>query len=288
MDWLDIYSLGNSTRLIRKFLIDIASMETDISFTGLYITRKLESFENAIEVMDAFPETFSSIKRNIAHIDKETYLTLEHLEKDALLIEQISLINLKLQMSRPPTPTSFLKGLAKSVMYVRIFSTIETKRLFGEESISIERTIVNCDKLISTLKIAEEIVRHKATLDNDVFKPSRVKESVVIEMIDSAAQQVENSRSLNYETRVLINEYLAEIKAEAQSKAPKWQNIIGSLMIVAAMTSSLADAPGAAQTLQALIRYIVGTSVMKPEPPYLPAPTDQKTEGLDFFSGIQT
>jgi hypothetical protein len=287
MDWLDVYSLGNSTRLIRKFLIDIASMEADIALTGLFITRKLESFENAIAVMDEFPETFTSIKRNIAHIDRETHLTLEHLEKDALLIEQISLINLKLQMSRTPTPTSFLKGFARSFMYVRLFSPAAT-RLFGEESISIERTIVNCDKLISTLKIAEEIVRHRATLDNEIFKPSRVKESVVIEMIDNASQQIENSRSLNYETRVLINEYLAEIKAEAQSKAPKWQNIIGSLMIVAAMTSSLADAPGAAQTLQALIRYIVGTSVIKPEVPYLPAPTEQKTEDLDFFSGIPT
>ncbi|WP_434572236.1 hypothetical protein J3P88_25065 [Pseudomonas sp. Z3-6] len=287
MDWLDIYSLGNSTRLIRKFLIDMASMEADIALTGLFITRKLESFENAIAVMDEFPEKFTSIKRNIAHIDRETHLTLEHLEKDALLIEQISLINLKLQMSRPPTPTSFLKGFARSFTYVRLFSPAAT-RLFGEESISIERTIVNCDKLISTLKIAEEIVHHRATLDNEIFKPSRLKESVVIEMIDNASQLIENSRSLNYETRVLINEHLAEIKAEAQSKAPKWQNIIGSLMIVAAMTSSLADAPGAAQTLQALIRYIVGTSVIKPEVPYLPAPTEQKTEDLDFFSGIPT
>ena len=288
MDWIDIYSLGNSTRLIRKFLIDIASMSTDIAFTGLYITRRLEEFEKAITAMDEFPETFGSIKRNIAHIDKETYLTLEHLEKDALLIEQISLINLKLQMSRTPTPTSFFKGLAQSIMHTRFFSITESKRLFGEESISIERTIVNCDKLISTLKIAEEIVRHKATLDDDVFKPSRVKESIVVEMIDSASQQIEDSRSLNYETKILIKEYLIEIKAEAQSKAPRWQNIIGSIMIVAAMTSSLADAPGAAQTLQALIRYIIGTSVIKPDQPYLPAPTDEKTEGLDFFSGIRT
>ena len=288
MDWIVLYSLGKGTRLIRKFLIDIASMENDIAFSGLYITRKLEEFENVTAAMDEFPETFSSIKRNIAHIDKETYLTLEHLEKDALLVEQISLINLKLQMSRAPMPSSFLKGLAKSLMHARIFSSTETKRLFGEESISLERTIVNCDKLISTLKIAEEIVRHRAALDDDVFKPSRVKESVVVDMIDSASQQIENSRSLNYETRALINEYLAEVKAEAQSKVPKWQNIVGSLMIVAAMTSSLADAPGAAQTLQALIRYIIGISVIQPEQPHLPAPTDDKTEDLDFFSGIRT
>ncbi|MFQ6348046.1 hypothetical protein ACQRBV_12765 [Pseudomonas sp. R11F] len=288
MDWLDIYSLGSSTKLIRKFLIDIASMETDIALTGLHITRNLETFENTTAAMDEFPETFTSIKRNIAHIDKETYLTLEHLEKEALLVEQISLINLKLQMSRTPTPTSFLKGFVKSFMNVRIFFPSETIRLFGEESISIERTIINCDKLISTLKIAEEIVRHRATIDDDVFKPSRVKESVVVEMIDNASKQVEKSRSLDYETRALIGEYLTEIKAEAQSKTPKWQNIIGSLMIVAAMTSGLADAPGAAQTLQALIRYIVETSVIKPEPHYLPTPTDQKTEDLDFFSGIPT
>lgn len=288
MDWIDIYTLGKNTKIIRKFLITVASMETDIAFTGLYITRRLEEFEAAVAVMDEFPETFSSIKRNIAHIDKETYTTLDHLEKDALLIEQISLINLKLQMSRAPTPSSFIRKFAQSIMYVRIFSSTETKRLFGEESISIERTIVNCDKLISTLKIAEEIVRLRDSFDDDLFKPSRIKGSVIISMIDSASQHIENSRSLTLETKILVNEYLDGVRAEAQSKTPNWKNIIGSLMIVAAMTSSLADGPGAAQTLQELIRYIVGTSVIKPEQPILPAPEDDKTVSLDVFSGIRT
>jgi len=288
MDWTDPYSLGMATRKIRKFLIEVASLETEISFSGLYIARKIEEFESTTEAMDEFPQTFSSIKRNIASIDREIYLTLDHLEKEALLVEQISLINLKLQMSRPPTASSSLKRLAKSLSYLTSFTTFETKRLFGEESISIERTIINCDRLISTLKTAEEVIRHRETRDNEVFKPSRLKESLVIDLIDKASDEIENSDSLSIETKQLINEYLAEIKTGVQSKAPKWQNIIGSLMIIAAITSGLADAPGAAKTLQTLIQYIVGASVIKPDLPFLSAPTGEDSEGVDFFSGIKT
>lgn len=288
MDWVVPYSLGKATKLIRKFLIDVASSEDEIAFRGLHITRKLDDFESATAAMDEFHETFSTIKRNIANIDKETYLTLDSLEKESLLVDQISLINLKLQMSRAPAASSFMQVLARSFTQVKFFSTSETKRLFGEENMSIERTILNCDKLISTLKIIEEILRHREELDDEIFKPSRIKESIVVELIDKVSEQIDNSSSLNYETKRLINSYLVEIKAEAQSKIPKWQNIIGSLMIVAALTSGLADAPGAAQGLQSLIQYIVRTSVVKPEQPSMPALTEDKHEDIDFFTGVPT
>jgi len=287
MDWIAPYSLAKSTRLIRKFLIEVASMESQIGIRGLYVTRKIEDFENATLAMDEFPESFSLLKRNIAHIDKETYLLLENLERDALLVEQISLINLKIQMSRRPEYTSILTIFAKTFANIQIFSRPETKRLFGEESISIERTIVSCDKLISTLKIAEGILRHREELDDEIFKPSRIKESMVIELIDKASEEIEQSNSLTQETKKLVNSYLAEIKAEAESKIPKWSNIIGSLMIVAALTSGLADAPGATKTLQTLIEYIVGTSVSKPIQFSLPRTGEENKGETRIISGIK-
>lgn len=288
MDWTVPYSLGISTKSIRKFLIEVASLEAEIAFSGLYVARKLDDFSGVTALMDEFPQTFSSFKRNIASIDRETFSTLDLLEKDSLLVEQISLINLKLQMSRPPTTASLIKSFAKSLTYFTSFTNAETKRIFGEESISIERTIINCDRLISALNTAEEIIRHRNIRDNEIFKPSRVKESVVVDLIDQASDQLDNSTSLNPETKQLINEYLAEIKAEAQSKAPRWQNIIGSLMIVAAITSGLSDAPGAAKTLESLIQYIVGVAAIKPEAPFLPSPTDAERIGVDFFNGVDT
>lgn len=288
MNWFYAYELGNSTRLIRKFLIELASIETDIIYSGMHIARQLEDFDSATTAMDEFAEKFSSIKRSIAHIDKDSFDTLDHLEKNILLTEQISLINLKLQMSRQPRTINHLRSLTTSL--AGIFITItRPKKLFDEQSISIERTIVNCDKLISTLKIIEETLRHRETSDDELFKPSRIKESVVIDLLELTVEHIENSHSLPEDTKQLIKMHLTVIKSEAQSKNPKWQNIIGSLMVVAAITSSLADVPEATKTIQNIIQYIVGASVIKPEQLSLPSPSGGRPDGeaVDLFDGIQ-
>lgn len=133
MDWYAPYSLAKSTKLIRKFLIEIASMESRIARHGLHVTREIYDFEDAIAAMDEFPELFSLLKRNIASFDQETYSQLEYLDKEASLIDQISLINLKLQMSRRPEHTSPLIKFAEILFDGRVFSSSQTKRIFGEE-----------------------------------------------------------------------------------------------------------------------------------------------------------
>ncbi|CAG8868673.1 hypothetical protein [Pseudomonas fluorescens] len=285
MDWFAPYSLAKSTKLIRKFLIEIASMEPQIARRGLHVTREIDDFENAIAAMDEFPELFSLLKRNIAPFDPETYSQLEYLDKEVLLIDQISLINLKLQMSRRPEYTSLLTML-ETMLDVRVFSSSQTKRIFGEESISIEKTIVSCDKLLSTLKIAEDVLRRREELESKIFKASRIKEDRVVELIERAEEQINQSLTLSSETRLLVNNYLAEIKAEAKSKAPKWQAVIGSLVIVAALTSGLADAPGATKTLQSLIEYIVGVSLINPEQTFLNGPNSFDTGADEIVNTI--
>jgi len=285
MDWFAPYSLAKSTKLIRRFLIGIASMEAEIARHGLYVAREIDDFENAIAAMDEFPESFGLLKRNIASFDAETYSQLEYLDKEALLIDQISLINLKLQMSRRPEGTLSLIKLVKIILEIGGLSS-HTKRLFGEESISIERTIVGCDKLLSTLKIAEDVLRRREELENKIFKPSRIKEDRVVELIEKAEEQISQSLTLSSETRLLVNNYLAEIKTEAKSKAPKWQAIIGSLVIVASLTSGLADAPGATKTLKSLIEYIVGVSLLNPEQIFLNGPNSLATGGDEIVNTI--
>lgn len=283
MDWIAPYSLGNSAKLIRKFLIEVASMEEVIAYEGLYVTRAIDGFDSAVVAMDEFPELFYSMKRNIANIDGEIYLQLDHLERESSLVEQVSLINLKLQMSRGPKYRGFLRALAG----MGFFSSSETKRVFGEESISLERIIINCDKLISSLKLAEEVLRYREESDDGIFKPSKIQGQVVVDLIDKALDELSGSECLTEETKLLAIAYLREIKAQALSKFPKWQSIIGSLVVVAALTSGLADAPAASKTLQSLVEYLVGASVPMPEQPHLPALPWQKPIDEALFGGTK-
>lgn len=286
MDWFAPYTLAKSTRLIRKFLIEIASMESSIGRRGLYVARNIDGFDEATAAMDEFPELFSLLRRNIASVDQETYAQLEYLDKEALLVDQISMINLKLQMSRHPEFTSVFMKLSESIFGVGVFPYSQKSKLFGEENISIERTIVGCDKLLSSLKIAEEFLRRREGLENEIFKPSRIREDKVVELIDRAVEQINQSLTLPEETRLLINNYLAEIKSEAKSTAPKWQAMIGTLVIVAALTSGLADAPGATNTLQGLIKYMVGASVIGPEQNQLDSPINAQGSTIKIANTI--
>ena len=74
--------------------------------------------------------------------------------------------------------------------------------------------------------------------------------------------------------KVFLQSYLLEAKKEALSASPSWSKIVGALVIVAAVTSGLADAPGAAKTIKDAIEYVLGTSVIKPLQNYLPAPNE--------------
>lgn len=273
MDWYEPYNLCKSIKSIRKFLIDVASLEHEIDLYGLYVTRKLDGFEVAINEMDEFPEKFTAIKRKVSLLDKELFSQLDLLEKESHLVEQISLINLKIQMSQRSRRSALVVPFARAFLAMpRILSASSKHDMFAGESISIERIIVNCDRLNSILKIVEEILRHREESDDILFKPSNIKESRVIDLIDQAIEQVENSDSLAHDIKEKLTAYLYEAKTEVISSSPKWSKIVGALVIAAAITSGLADAPEAAKTLQSVVEYILGSSVRKPLHNYLPLP----------------
>jgi len=73
---------------------------------------------------------------------------------------------------------------------------------------------------------------------------------------------------------------LQESKDEISADQPSWSKIVGALVVVAAITSGLADAPAAARTVKEVIEYILGSSVEKPLIQYLPPPVPESVSGL--------
>lgn len=274
MDWYEPHKLAESIRIIRRFLIDVASMDHEISYLGLYVVRGFDNFGIAINAMEEFPEKFTSLKRKVSLLDKELFSQLEFIENDSKLVEQLSLINLKIQMSQRSRYAAFSGSpFAKAVLaFPRLFIRPKANGIFGNESVSIERAIVNCEKLISTLKVIEEVVRYCEEADDTLFKPSNIKESRVVELIDQAIEQIENLSNLSSDVTEKLIGYLQEAKNEVASSSPKWSKVVGALVIAAALTSGLADAPGAAKTLQSAIEYILGSSISKQLHHYLPPP----------------
>ena len=117
-------------------------------------------------------------------------------------------------------------------------------------------------------------MKNRENADDEVFKPSNVHPDRVVQLIDDALLQIEAVTTLAPEEVLRLKNYLVEAKKEALSSKPSWARIIGALVIVAAITSGLADAPGAAKTVKEAIEYILGTSISKPLQKYLPPAPD--------------
>lgn len=272
MDWYEIYKLIENLKEVRSFLIKLASVESEIEYFGLSVALRIDNFETVRGCLDELPERFAAIKRQMSLLDDELFNQLNALEKEDKLIEQLSLINLKIQMAKEARRSSIYQAkIMRSLLAItKLFVRGHDSKIFGTEKISIEKTIVSTEKLTSTLKIAEAILRNREGSDDEIFKPSNIEDNKVSLLIERAIVEINNSTAIGMETKRKLVGYLQEAKIEVASGAPKWSKIVGALVIVAAITSGLADASAAAKSVQEAIEYILGASVEKPLHRYLP------------------
>lgn len=238
--------------------------------------------EKAFEALRTFDKDFASLKRYMLKMDRTLGQELEQLDASGKLIEQVSLIALRLRMSEIRKPMSgTLAAINQVFFYLPYFSHfVKSKGLFGEELVSLQKTIINLRRLKGLTNICCEILSSKGGSDDEVFKPSNVKPDRVIDLIDMAIAEIENISSISPTERVRIEGYLNEAKKEAANTSPSWSKIVGALVIAAAVTSGIADAPNAAKNIKDAIEYILGASVEKPLQKYLPPPAENEQRSV--------
>ncbi|WP_424195772.1 hypothetical protein ACMYR3_06805 [Ampullimonas aquatilis] len=274
----EIYAFKDHLADIEEFFIEIAANEERLLTFGYRHALKFQTAEKAFEGLKSFNEDFSSLKRYMLKMDRTLGEELEQLEASGKLIEQVSLIALRLRMSEIRKPMSgTLAGINQVFFYLPYFSRfVKSKGLFGDEPVSLQKTIINLGRLKGLANICYELVNSKDSSDDEVFKPSNVKPERVIDLIEKAIAEVENISSISPTERARIEGYLHEAKKEVLSTSPSWSKIVGALVIVAAVTSGIADAPNAAKSIKDAIEYILGSSVEKALQKYLPPPTENE------------
>ena len=274
MDWYDISNFGDNLQSIEQFFIEIAANEELLRIYGFEYALKFNTATSAIEKLKKFQEDFSALRRVALRIDRSLGQDILALESDGKLSEQVSLIYLRLRMAeaRKPMTTAFVTvhGVIKYFPFFYKFTRKES--LFGDEPVSLHKTIINLGRLRGLSLNLANLHANKGVSDNEVFKPSNVSSDKVLDLIDEALGEISKLTSLSPAEREKIEGYLFEAKKEASASVPSWSKIVGALVIVAAITSGLADAPNATRTVKDVIEYILGTSVEKPLQKYLPSP----------------
>lgn len=273
MEWYEVSQFADKVEDLEKYFISLAANEEDISLFGFRHALQLPGAEDALAALLTFAENFAAFRQEAERLGRTFTRELEQLDGQDKLTEQVALISLRLRMAQAKTPER-----------INVFSAVsrviglgaKSKSLFGETQVSLHVAIINLEKLRALAKRGSKLLQEKAASDDEVFKPSNVRSDRVVELIDAALAQISSLTSLEPRETARLELYLTEARAEAQSDKPSWSKIIGALVIVAAVTSGLADAPGAAKTVRDAIEYILGTSVAKPLQRYLPAPPVEK------------
>lgn len=277
MNWYEIHSFKDRLAAIEQFFIEIAANEEQLLTYGFKRAFLLPGAEEALEALKTFNEDFSTLKRYLLRMDRTLGQELEHLDSEGKLVEQVSLISLRLRMSEVRKPMSVgISAINQLMFYLPYFSRlVKSKGLFDEEAVSLHKTIINLGRLRGITTVFYDHLSNRENSDDEVFKPSNVKPDRVVDLIDTALTEIELLSSISPSERARIEGYLHEAKKEALSSSPSWSKIVGALVIVAAITSGLADAPNAAKNIKDAIEYILGTSVEKPLQKYLPTPNER-------------
>lgn len=277
MEWYEIRAFAEGLAAIEQFFIEIAANEERLLTFGFERALLLPSAEKAHEALKTFHEDFSALKRLVLRIDRVLGQELEQLDSDGKLVEQISLISLKLRVSQARQPMSATIGTINlwRTYIPFMFNSTRSKSLFGDEPVSLHKTIINLGRLRGLTHVFSDLLSKREISDDEIFKPSNVKPDRVIDLIDTALEEIERLSSLSPSERVRVQGYLHEAKKEALSSNPSWPKLLGALVIVAAITSGLADAPNAAKNIKDALEYILGTSVERPLQKYLPVPHKQ-------------
>lgn len=259
MDIHEIDDFADDLAQIEEFCVYIAANQRLLNAYGVKMALLYESSEAAISMMREFPENLANAKRTISALDKQVASEIDEIEKSSNILEQIGLIALQLRIA-----TTRLKREEPSLPIFEVLSTLPYigrlyggKNLISDPQISIQKTIIGLQRLRAALISFHSHFSRRNYGDNDLFKPSQLSPEKIVGLIDAATTIVESSVTISIEQKQIINTYLNEAKSETVSKYPSWSRIVGILMIVAALTSGVSDAKGAANNIQEAIRYII-------------------------------
>jgi hypothetical protein len=279
LEWYELTGLVDRVSVIEQFLVEIAANEERIALNGFRFALMLPSYEAASKALQTFQEDFSNTRRLMARMDKGFFSELESLESSGKVIEELALINLQLRMAQAKTAgAAGISALTRSLSLIPYFSKlVVAKPLFGAAQISLQRTIINVGRLRTTISMFAEYAANRKIEDDEIFKPSNISTDRVVGLIDKAIDELDSTISLPEKEIDRLRSYLVEAKKEALSPKPSWSKVVGALVIVAAVTSGLADAPGAAKTVREAIEYVLGTSLSKPLQQLLPEPKQYQT-----------
>lgn len=257
----ELDAFAKELALVRDFLAELASEDERRSSGSL--ARWLEAHNSSSPVLNQLedvPSKISSLQRLSSSLDRAGQEEMKSFLEKSDLSRKLSLIATKMRIciakhDHVGHPPLIMQAFRAAFGLKRV-------RVFQDQGLNFEEVISDINLLRGKVTVLKEEISRKQWSDQEDFKPSNINNEKFIELIDQAIETINNSPGIPERLRKQLVNTLEEAKVEVHSRFPSWKKIVGTLVIVSAMVSGLADADAAASNLKKAFDYVVGHSVV--------------------------
>lgn len=205
------------------------------------------------------------------------------IKEESKLIEQLTTISIQLNLAVNKQKLTVRSELFNTILFqVPFFAGMfRHRRLFSREEISIQSTLVSLARLGTLAKRLEKLYLRALKFDNEIFKPSRINQDLLIEHLNKAIGDIENNNLVASSDKQRLINYIVSVKVEISGEKPNWNKAIGALVIVATLLGGVAVAPQAYDNVTKAIQHVLGVSIEKHIPNMLLSPKKEEQPKKD-------
>ena len=198
-------------------------------------------------------------KGKVAKLEDFLIKFISNIESILILSKEID--NLTFERFNNILESSNIENIVAELLYT--INDVKSSQLVKREI--ARKTLVSIARLNNAIQTIIQKYESIQNNDDEIFKPSNINKDAIIEYLDQAIIGIEKATIQKEEKQKLII-YIKETRTEVIKESTTWKNVIGALVITAAIISGIADAEGAYKNINKAITHIMGSSIQKTIP----------------------
>jgi hypothetical protein len=257
---MEYYVISNNLNFlkdIQNILFTLLSNDYILKYNRYKLLQEFDSWDkikNNINDVDYILNDFISIAK---FLNEELFIALKQLVGNDNFGEKLHWLF-----------TEINKNLAKRQKNALIerFKNIMTKKYkdgiykISNQSINIKDLYSKLSRILSLIVRLNENYTSRYLQDSEYFKPLSIDINIIINQIDIAKTEIQSNLNIPENFKKELISHIDNITLELKKNTPVWKNIIGALVITAALISGIADLPNAIKNINDAIKYIIGVS----------------------------
>ena len=241
------------------------------------------AFEAVEIILADFSVRLMDVIQTARFVEKNMCDRISDLIKETKLEDAIAHLTIQFDLAKRQRILSPLLKFLRSISFKFSFVKFASKdsMQFDDEIIPINKVLAALFRLESLLTSLYEVTYDRIKSDDEIFKPSNIDQNFVCEQIEAAISDIEISENIGKPEKARLIIYLNEAKVELIKDPPSWKKVVGALVIIATILSGIANAPKAIDNVNSALKHILGNSVERQLPNFLPPPKENERRILD-------